>query len=246
MFLLEKMLDEMVRTTQRQQLDKNSISRLPPPRSTFVPALPFGCLLIEYVKGDKSNQPRLLRGDWQIGGVITATKHARCKRGWMTPAQALTQIYVFVHGCIQVVCDRHVWVCPAATCLFLSLLIFQKRKKIMKATLTNYENAADEALLVPSKITSPTALLICRPGHNVQTDCCMLCLVHREISGLCMAVEDLLICLAAFVLVRLNDQQWGKTTKTGELRCTVIAVGSGGVFCFFVFFAALFRVNKDA
>lgn len=30
MFLLEKMLGEMVRTTQRQQLDKNSVSHLSP------------------------------------------------------------------------------------------------------------------------------------------------------------------------------------------------------------------------
>lgn len=81
----------------------------------------------------------------------------------------------------------------------------------MKPKLANYENAADEAALVTSKITSPTGLLICRMGHNVQTDCCMLCLVHREISGLCMVVKDLhcafyttVICLAAFVL---NDQQ---------------------------------------
>lgn len=90
----------------------------------------------------------------------------------------------------------------------------------MKATLTNYENTADEALLVPSKITSTTAHLICRTGHNIQTDCCMLCLVHREISGLCMVVWWLktciviltgafyttVTCLAAFVLVGLNDQ----------------------------------------
>lgn len=90
----------------------------PPPRSTFAPALPFGCLLIEYVRGDKSNQPRLLRGDWQIAGVITATKHARCKGGGMTPAQALTQIYsvcAWVH-------PGYVWrTCWGLPCCHLSV-----------------------------------------------------------------------------------------------------------------------------
>ena len=106
----------------------------------------------------------------------------------MTPAQASTQMYS-VHGCIQVVSDRHVWVCPAATSLFLSqFIILKRKKKNMNPTLTNYEKAADEALLVPSKMT--TAHLICRTGHNVQSGCCMLCLVHREMSDLCMVVED--------------------------------------------------------
>lgn len=81
-------------------------------------------MLIEYVKGDKSNQPRLLRGDWQIGGVITATKHARCKEGQMTRVQALTQI----HSVCAWVHTGSVWVCPAATFLFPSLLTISNKK----------------------------------------------------------------------------------------------------------------------
>lgn len=189
-FLLEKMLDEMVRTTQRQQLDKSSASRLLPPRSTFAPALPFGCLLIEYVRGDKSNQPRLLRGDWQIGGVITATKHARCKwggGGWHRH-RLWPRFTVCVHGCIQDVSDRHVGVCPAATFLFPHRWSF---KKINKKIKIKWWRQHWPTMLIKHFWCRARLLLICRTGHTVQTDCCMLCLVHRETSGLCMVVKGL-------------------------------------------------------
>ncbi len=45
--------------------------------STFAPTLAFSCLLIGFIPSDIFNQPRLLWADWQIGSVITTTKHAR-------------------------------------------------------------------------------------------------------------------------------------------------------------------------
>lgn len=61
----------------------------------------------------------------------------------------------------------------------------------MNLALSNYDNAY-EAVLVLGKMTSQSAHLKSRTSPFVQTpDCCMLCLVHREIAGLCMVVEDL-------------------------------------------------------
>lgn len=152
MFLLEKMLDEMVRTTQRQQLDKNSVSSL------FPAALLLRlCLLaVCWLNMSEGINP-ISRGCWgEIGRsvvwLLPPSMHVvKGGGGWgcMTPAQALTQIYsvcAWVHpGCVWQTC----WGLP---CCHLSVSLTadhsKKKKKVIKATLINDENAADQALLV--------------------------------------------------------------------------------------------------
>lgn len=68
MFLLEKMLDEMVRTTQRQQLDKSSASRLLPPPAALLLRL---CLLaVCWLNMSEGINP-ISRGCWgEIGRSV--------------------------------------------------------------------------------------------------------------------------------------------------------------------------------
>lgn len=115
----------------------------------------------------------------------------------------------------------------------------------MEPAPTNYESAAYEALLVPSKITSRSAAhLKCR--SHTPADFCMLCLVHKEIC-ICIFTSSsafyitTVICLAAlFVLV--TDLLWGKPSETSEFRCTVIAVPT--VFLLFWCLIVTFYCNS--
>lgn len=127
MFLLEKMLDEVVRTTQHQQLNKNSVSRLSP--AALLLRL---CLLaVCWLNMSKGINP-ISQGCWgEIGRsvvwLLPPSMHAVKGGGWHRH-RLWPRYTAFVHGRIQVVSDRHVWVCPAATFLFPSLLIIPKRK----------------------------------------------------------------------------------------------------------------------
>lgn len=126
MFLLEKMLDEMVRTTQRQQLDKNSVSR-PPAALLLRLCLSAVC----WLNMSEGINP-ISQGCWgEIGRsvvwLLPPSMHIVKGGGWHQH-RLWPRSTVFVHGCIQVVYDRHVWVCPAATFQFPSPLIISKRK----------------------------------------------------------------------------------------------------------------------
>lgn len=181
MFLLEKMLDEMVRTTQHQQLDKSSASRLPP--AALLLRL---CLLaVCWLNMSEGINP-ISRGCWgEIGRsavwLLPPSMHVVRGEGWHRHRLWPT-FTVCVHGCIQDVSDRHVGVCPAATFPFPHRWSFKKIKWWRQHWPT---------MLIKHFWCRARLLLRCRTGHTVQTDCCMLCLVHRETSGLCMVVKDL-------------------------------------------------------
>lgn len=200
--------------TRRWQIHRNVYHYTSLLNSTFAPTLAFSRLLIGFIPSDIFNQPRLLWADWQIGGVITTTKHA----GW-------GQFYFFKkrhmhtrwhrhmcaqkHGCIQVLYgmidmfDRHLlWSLWSAlrssvVCvLFTADIKFHDTWKEHHGIMSIIYQTLMTTLLEPSQITyhlNSTLNLIHLTSQNVNTltDCCMLCLVHREISGLCMVVRDL-------------------------------------------------------
>lgn len=129
MFLLEKMLDEMVRTQQHQQLDKNSVSCLSP--AALLLRLCF--LAVCWLNMSKGIN-LISQCCWgEIGRLVVWLLPPRMHAvkgvglgGWHQH-RLWPRYTVFVHGCIQVGSDRHVWVCPAVTSLFPSLLVIPKR-----------------------------------------------------------------------------------------------------------------------
>lgn len=129
MFLLEKMLDEVVRTTQHQQLNKNSISRLSP--TALLLRL---CLLaVWWLNMSKGINP-ISQGCWgEIGRsvvwLLPPSMHAVKGGGWHRH-RLWPRYTAFVHGRIQVVSDRHAWVCPAATFLFPLTADHSKKKTL--------------------------------------------------------------------------------------------------------------------
>lgn len=113
------------------------------------------------------------------------------------------------HGCIQVLYgmidmfDQHLlWSLWSAlrssvVCvLFTADIKFHEPWKEHQGIMSIIYQTLMTTLLEPSQITyhlNSTFNLIHLTSQNVNTptDCCMLCLVHREISGLCMVVRDL-------------------------------------------------------
>lgn len=95
--------------------------------STFALTLAFSCLLIGFIPSDIFNQPKLLWADWQIGCVITTTKHARWRqfyfKKWHTHIHADTCIQTYV--CIQAWLHTYtqVWQSHLTSRLDLSMVI---------------------------------------------------------------------------------------------------------------------------
>lgn len=128
MLLLEEMLwmkwreyrPPFTHPTWHWQLYRNVYHYTSPLCSTFAPTRAFSCLLIGFIPSDIFNQPRLLWADWQIGSVITTTKHARWGQFYLKRWHTRTQWHLHLDICVHrsmtahmhtgtVWYDSHVW-----------------------------------------------------------------------------------------------------------------------------------------
>lgn len=122
-----KILPLFARPTWHWQIYKNAYHYTSLLYSTFAPTLAFSCLLIGFIPSDIFNQPRLLWADWQIGGVITTTKHALWGQFYFKKGHThihtdtCTQTYVCVQAWLHTY--TQVWQLHLISTLDLSMVI---------------------------------------------------------------------------------------------------------------------------